>query len=143
MKEIRTEINIKSPKAKVWDVFADVSRYSEWNPFIRSFKGELLAGRRIRVSLALPDSKEMVFKPRLQVVDQEKEVRWLGRLLIPGLFDGVHIFEFQSMKDGSTNFVQREYLKGVLLPLLWRSLEGKTNKAFIAMNEALKRRCER
>jgi hypothetical protein len=38
--------------------------------------------------------------------------------------------------------VHREEFRGILVPLLWGSLEVKTKKGFEAMNLALKQRAE-
>ena len=47
MKEIRTEIEIAASRSRVWQVLADFSRYSEWNPFIREAKGEAKEGAKL------------------------------------------------------------------------------------------------
>lgn len=40
----------------------------------------------------------MTFHPVVLVAVQERELRWLGRLLIPGLFDGEHTFQLDSKR---------------------------------------------
>ena len=84
----------------------------------------------------------MTFKPRVTRISEERELRWLGRLLVPGLFDGEHIFEIKPTGKGRIRFVQREQFKGILVPLLWRSLNKNTRQGFTEMNAALKKRAE-
>ena len=69
------------------------------------------------------------------------ELRWLGRLLLPGVFDGEHIFSIEPSSEGGSRFVQRERFSGVLVPLVGGMLR-KTEQGFMAMNEALKQRAE-
>jgi hypothetical protein len=55
--------------------------------------------------------------------------------------DGEHIFELHP-SEGGTRFVQREIFSGLLVPLLWGTLEDPTRRGFDAMNRALKERAE-
>ncbi len=62
---------------------------------------------------------------------------WLGRFGIPGVFDGAHRFELEPLGEGRTRFVQSEHFRGLLVPLLRRSLRTHTLAGFEAMNRAL------
>jgi len=84
----------------------------------------------------------MTFKPKLLVVQPQKELRWLGHLFIPGLFDGEHIFELYENTDGSTTFVQREKFTGMLVSLFQKMLNTNTVAGFEAMNKKLKELAE-
>jgi hypothetical protein len=71
-------------------------------------------------------------------VRANEELRWLGHLFIPGLFDGEHIFELYENTDGSTTFVQREKFTGLLVSLFEKMLDTNTLAGFEAMNKKLK-----
>jgi len=141
MKQIRTEILIDAPASTVWKILTDFDSYPDWNPFIKSFKGEPTKGKRFSVIIQLPDAKPMTFKPVCLELNDYKEFRWLGHLFIKGLFDGEHIFEL-SEKNGKTTFIQRENFRGILVPLLWNQIHAKTRKGFEMMNEKLKEKAE-
>jgi hypothetical protein len=83
----------------------------------------------------------MTFKPTVITSDANRELVWLGRLGVRGVFDGEHHLELHPGEDGSTKFVQREEFNGLLVPLLGGGLE-KTRRGFEAMNAALKLRAE-
>ncbi|AGF59335.1 hypothetical protein B0P06_002330 [Clostridium saccharoperbutylacetonicum] len=83
----------------------------------------------------------MIFKPTILKFTPNKELRWLGRLFIPGLFDGEHIFELISNNDGTTTLIQREKFHGILVPLLKNSLYD-TKAGFDLMNKKIKEICE-
>ena len=142
MRELYTEIEITAPADKVWAILTDLSRFPEWNPFIREARGEVREGAQLSVYINPPGGKGMTFKPRVKRVDPGRELRWLGRLLFPGLADGEHIFEISELGEGSIRFVQREQFSGLLVPLLWGSMATSTRQGFEAMNAALKRRAE-
>jgi hypothetical protein len=84
----------------------------------------------------------MTFKPQVLNAEPNRQLRWLGRLLVPGLFDGEHSFTIQPLEERCVRFVQREEFKGLLVPLFARSLETNTRRGFEQMNRALKERAE-
>jgi hypothetical protein len=140
-RELSAETEIAAPPEHVWAVLADFAAYPEWNPFIQRIAGELREGARLEVRIAPPGGRAMTFKPTVVAVEPGREVRWLGRLLVRGLFDGEHRFELRPAGEGRTRFVQSERFSGILVGLLGRAL-GRTEAGFHAMNDALKRRVE-
>ncbi len=141
-KQIRTEIVIKATPAAVWKVLTDFPRYGEWNPFITSLEGLTTQGSKLVARMEPPNGSAMTFKPTVLVANTNKEFRWLGHLLFPGLFDGEHIFELYESTDGTTTFVQREQFTGILVPLFSKMLDTKTLAGFEMMNKKLKQRVE-
>ena len=60
---------------------------------------------------------------------------------MPHSFDGAHRFELQPIDGGTrTRFVQSERFRGILLPLVRRSILPATLRGFEAMNLALAER---
>jgi hypothetical protein len=85
----------------------------------------------------------MSFKPRLLVFEPQRELRWRGQLLAPGIFDGEHYFQLAEISPGRVHFVHGEVFSGFLVPLLLRgSMLAGTERGFAAMNQALKARAE-
>ena len=142
MKEIVTEIEIAAPTERVWDILVTFEQFGDWNPFIQKISGEVKEAKRLTVSIVQPGTKGMTFKPTVTRVVPGQELRWLGRFLLPGLFDGEHRFEIHPLTEKSVRFVQRENFGGLLVPLLWKSLDTKTRQGFNDMNAALKHRAE-
>ena len=135
------EIDIDASPEEVWAVLADTEAYPNWNPFVRELTGELREGGKLEVRIAPPGGRSMTFKPVVLAAEPGQQLRWLGRLLVPGVFDGEHSFSLEPLDSGRTRFVQAERFSGVLVPILGKSL-GKTQLGFEQMNEALKRRVE-
>lgn len=84
----------------------------------------------------------MRFRPKILNAEPKKEFRWIGYLGIPGIFDGEHIFEIETLDEHKILFVQREQFTGVLALLFWRSIKDATKQGFEDMNSALKMRAE-
>ena len=85
----------------------------------------------------------MRFHPIVLTAEPNRELRWKGKLLLPGLFDGEHYFTLEPKSEGELTFRQGEVFTGLLVPLFRRSLDGSTKQGFVAMNEALKLEAER
>jgi hypothetical protein len=141
-KLIYTEIRINAPAKKVWSVLTDFEKYPDWNPFIRSLKGVPEKGKKIDVLLQAPQKKAMRFKPRVLQFEKEKEFRWIGKFILPRLFDGEHTFKVTANSDGSCTFVQYERFRGIMVPFVKQMLDNNTCEGFEEMNMALKNRCE-
>ena len=115
--------------------------YADWNPFVRRLTGELTEGARLTVEIAPPNGRAMTFKPTVLAAEEGRELRWLGRCLVPGLFDGEHSFRLEELPDGRTRFTQAERFRGLLVGPARATVE-KTRLGFEQMNGALKQRAE-
>ena len=115
---LTTKIDIEAAPEGVWAVLSDLPSYPSWNPFIREASGTLAAGERL-----------------------DSELRWLGRLVVRGVFDGEHRFAIEPTAGGS-RLVQEERFTGLLVPFLARGLRRGTLPGFERMNEAVKERVE-
>ena len=130
-----------SPRA-VWTVLADLAHHAEWNPFMESIEGTPREGERLRITMRPdPEGRPFRFSPRLMRVRPPHELRWRGRLGVPGLFDGEHAFVLHALPGGQTRLVQSERFSGLLVPFMTGTLDA-TAAAFAAMNEALRERVE-
>jgi hypothetical protein len=142
MKRLDTEIHVSAPAAKVWKILTNIHTYHHWNPFIKNIQGTLEPGERIQVRIQPPGGNIMTFTPRLLSVDPEREIRWKGRLLLPGLFDGEHRLAIEPIDDQTVRFIQSETFSGFMVPLMTRQIDTSIRKGFEAMNTALKKRAE-
>lgn len=139
--ELHTEIVIDAAPAIVWTILTDLAAYPEWNPFITSAEGGVAVGERLVNRLEPPGGAAMTFRPTVTEVDSGRVFEWLGRLGLPGLFDGRHRFELVPSGDG-TRLIQTERFTGVLVLFMKKALDTKTRAGFEAMNAALKTRAE-
>jgi len=143
MKEILTAVDIEAAPETVWQVLTDFSAFPSWNPFIVRITGEPRQGSRLEVRIQPPGARAWTFRPRITAYEPNRELRWIGRLVIPGLFDGEHGLIIEPRTPRSVRFIQRELFSGVLVPFMWNQVEQKTRRGFEDMNRALKTRAER
>jgi hypothetical protein len=141
MREVHSEIEIDATPERLWQVLTDFGAYPQWNPFIRSVEGQPELGSRLRVRIEPPGARGMTFTPTVRAVEPTRELRWLGRLFVPGLLDGEHRFAVEPLDGGRSRFIQSERFSGLLAGAFTRTLAA-TERGFEQMNEALKHRVE-
>ncbi|MCU1615415.1 MAG: hypothetical protein JWO98_2955 [Frankiales bacterium] len=138
MRTVTKTVELDAPPEEIWRVLSDTAAHSHWNPFITELHGTLEVGNRIDVRIAPPGGRPMSFHPTVTDLEPGRKLGWLGRSVIPGLFDGAHSFTLEPLPDGRTRLVQSETFRGVLVRFSG-SLVQKTGAGFAAMNEALRR----
>jgi hypothetical protein len=141
MRSIRTTVDIDATSDVAWQVLTAFDSYSQWNPFIPHVAGAATVGSRLTVQLTPPGGRSMTFRPTVTEVQRGRVLEWLGRLGLPGLFDGLHRFELESLPDGRSRLTQSESFRGLLVPVLWRSVHGPTAAGFAQFNDAFATRC--
>jgi hypothetical protein len=140
-REISHTIHIDASPEDVWSVMTDTAAFPAWNPFIRKLDGELRVGARLSVTVQPPGRRSSSFRPTVLAADPPCALRWLGRVLIPGLFDGEHSLLIEATTGGGSRFTQAERFSGILVRLVGGTLDS-TEVGFQQMNEALKARVE-
>ena len=142
MKQLSTEVTINAPVERVWQVLTDFPSYGDWNTFMPRIEGDFTIGGRLEVRLSPPGGRAMTFKPTITLIEPKREFRWLGRLGMPGIFDGEHGFRLERTDSGDTRLRHFETFRGILAPLLMAMIGKSTHAGFEAMNRALKERAE-
>ncbi|ANW21312.1 SRPBCC domain-containing protein [Streptomyces clavuligerus] len=158
MRRISSTVHIDADPAEVWSHLAAFDRYHEWNPFLVHGDGEAVPGARVELRMRPPSGRtpsgrtpsdrapsgrnvrETSFRVRVLDSDPGRLLRWRGRLLLPGIFDGVHTFELHP-EHGGTRVEQYEVFSGALVPFTGTLLQG-TRAGFTALTDALKTRAE-
>jgi hypothetical protein len=141
LRTIHTEIAITAPAARVWDILMATGQWPEWNPFAK-VSGRFAVGERLEVEISPPGRKPMKFTPTVVRLEAGRELRWLGHLGLPGIFDGEHGFRVVPESEGRCRFEHFELFRGLLAgPILWLAGDA-TRGGFEAMIRALKARAE-
>ena len=164
MYEIVTDAHFHANPARVWEVLTDFSRYEAWNPVVRSIDGTLALGAPLRLHLragGLPRLwgglstavRSFVFHAWLSLhrmsipvvitkLVAERELRWVGALHMPILFEGEHFFRLAPSRDGGVCFTQGERYRGILEPGFREAMEKINRTAMCAVNRALRAEAE-
>ncbi|MEL7003637.1 MAG: SRPBCC domain-containing protein [Bacteroidota bacterium] len=131
--QIKSTIVINATPQEVWRVFTDFNAYPQWNPFIKSIRGNIVVGEKFNAEIGT-----MKFRPTTKVFEENKEFTWQGQLFFPGIFDGRHSFVFTDNGNGTTTLIHKEDFSGILIPFTKKKLDTDIRQGFKSMNEKLK-----
>lgn len=140
MNTIRVRTEIDAPPETVYEVLTDFDAYPEWNDYMR-IEGVAAPGERLVVRPGPKATLDQTFRPRVRVADG-RELRWVGRLWVRGLFDGEHGFRVEERADGGSLLVQDERFTGLLAGVIFRRFGDDWTTMFGAVNRALRDRAE-
>jgi hypothetical protein len=141
MRVVEASVDIAASPERVWEVLTDLDSFAAWNPFMTKASGHLVVGSPLSITIEPPGGRSMSFRPKVLEVEPNRRLRWLGRPILPGLFDGEHSFVVEPQGANRSRFTQSERFSGIFT---WFSnrLFQRTEAGFRAMNAALKERCE-
>ncbi|MEV4351654.1 SRPBCC domain-containing protein [Actinoplanes sp. NPDC049596] len=141
MREISAVVQIAAPPARVWQTLTDFASFPAWNPFIRRAEGPLVVGGRLRITLRL-GRVPVPLRPRVTAVVEPRQLRWLARLAVPGLFDVDRRFALEPAGPDGCRFHQAETAHGLLAPVLMPLLRRPIRRGYLQLNTALRNRVE-
>jgi hypothetical protein len=142
VKTLYSTIDIDASPERVWNILTDFTAYPTWNPFITRITGPPRVGARLDVRLQPPGGMGITMHPTVLEVVPGSTLRWLGRLGVPGVFDGEHHLVLEPLDATRTRLIQQERFRGLLVAVFASSLDKHTLAGFHAMNAALKARAE-
>ena len=96
----------------------------------------------LKRSIHLLEGDEIIFQPTVLKFEENREFRWVGKLLVKGIFDGEHYFVLSKEVGNKTKFTHGEKFRGILVYFAGKILD-KTKDGFELMNESLKIECEK
>ncbi|HMD55945.1 MAG TPA: SRPBCC domain-containing protein [Solirubrobacteraceae bacterium] len=104
-------------------------------------EGTPQVGNKLQVHLTAANGRGVTFKPKVLAATSGRELRWLGRFGLGGLFDGEHFFVLNANADGSTRLTHGEKFSGIFVAAM-KGTRQSTDAGFVAFNTALKERVE-
>jgi hypothetical protein len=141
-RQLHNEVEIEATPDRVWAVLTDFAAYQDWNPFIIQAAGQAVPGTRLELHMRLAGRRPTTIRPEVLEADPARRLRWLGHMLVPGVFAGEHTFTIEPAGPGRTRLAQHEKFRGLLAPLVLRMIAEPTLASFHQMNQALKARVE-
>lgn len=141
-KEVHTEIDIRASDERVWQILTDFPNFAKWNPFIPKISGDLRKYARLKIRIQPRGERGMTFRSIILNVEPKRELHWIGRLAVPGLFSGEHIFTIEPLGNNHVRFIHREIFTGLFVLIYAGNFDTNIRRDFEDMNQALKSQAE-
>ena len=143
MKQIKTEIEIAAPPAKVWSILADINKWQEWNPTINKSNGDTTVGSKLDITMC--GKKEGEDGPRYNPVitkfEDSKLLQWSATMMAGFIMTNGKIIELTETETG-TKLIHTETFSGMMMPMMWGHMETGVPPMLDKFNEALKKLAE-
>lgn len=137
----RVETRIDAPRAAVWRVLSDFTRYPEWNPFTPQVVGRCAAGEDVRVLVKLQGAPFWMPR-RVTCAEPDRRFAWVGRAWYSPLAPGERSITLEDHPDGGTLVVDDEVVGGLGV-LMAPSLRETLRSQMVAFGEGLEVAVER
>ena len=143
MRELRSEIEIAAPLAKVWGILTDFDNWKEWNPIVNQASGAAAPGSKLSITMCGKDGKDaQKYMPVITKFEEPKSFRWRAKMMAGFLFTNDKIFELEEITSG-TRLIHIEAFSGILVPMFWSKLNTVALPMIKSMNDALKKLAEK
>lgn len=137
--QINTVINIEAAPEAIWRELTNFGSYNDWNPMLQNVKGDAQVGSKVNFEVLLSNTKRLKLSAKVGKATAHEELHWSGGSAL--VIGGTHYFRLEKLSDGQTRLHHGEYFKGLLLPLIAKSIK-QSEPLYHAMNQALKERIE-
>ena len=111
------ERSIPAPLNQVWDRLTDAAGFARWNSTVTTIEGTIALGERLAITVPI---SSRVFRPR--VVEFEHQTHMVWQDGVAPTFRGRRTFSLVAISETETAFSMVEEFRGVMLPLIARSL---------------------
>ena len=144
IQEIRTEIEISAPPAKVWSIIIDIDNWQEWSPIINNSSGIASPGAELSITMIGKENGEdgPQYNPVITELKEPGYFRWRAHMLAGFIFTNDKIFELEETESG-TRLTHKETFSGLLAPIFCGQMEKGVPPMLNSMNMALKHLAEK
>jgi len=105
----------------LFQIVSDFNKYREWNTIIPKAKGELKIGTKLELTMNM-GGKTKPFDPKVISISQGKSFSASKILITKGIGELTHQFEFISLPNNKTEFIQTWTGKGILVKMMWSKI---------------------
>ena len=139
LQEIKTEIEISAPPAKVWSILMDISRWKEWSPIIKDSTGSPSVGSELTIKMIGKKEGEEgpIYNPVITELNKPTLLSWRAHLVAGFIFTNFKILKLEETATG-TRLTHIEAFEGLLAPIFCGQMEKGVPPMLNSMNKALK-----
>jgi hypothetical protein len=138
------EIAVAASPEIVWAVLTDLRSHRKWNSYAPEWSGTLVRGGELLI-LAMPGGKARQFRATVDEVLPHARLVYrahIGSRAIMHMSHSIEIVDETVDGRARSTVIQREVIRGLLVPLIWPSFEKLAGAGFARMNDDLRRAAE-
>ena len=102
----------------LFQIVSDFNKYCDWNTIMPNAKGEFKIGTKLELTMNI-GGKTKLFNPKFISIDNGKSFSLSKILIVKGVGELIHQFEFISLPNNKTEFVQTWTGKGIVVKMMW------------------------
>ena len=137
--ECAVSISINASPDRIWSLLTNADDFPRWNTTVTSLRGPIAKGTKLE--LRVPLAPNRTFKPKVTELDAAAHRMVWSDGAAP-MFKGVRTYTLTPRADGTTEFAMVEVFRGIMLPMIKRSLPD-FGPAFETYAADLKREAEK
>ena len=141
MSRFQASTSIDVPIPLIWELLTSFESHSRWNPLLVGMDGQAALGKKLTVSMQLPDALRKDLHCVVTRYERQKELAWSGCFRRPNLIHIDYELILESIDSAKTQFHQTISFRGPAAWLLGRFREGLPEGLHL-MNWRLKRVAE-
>lgn len=143
MRDIAASVEIGAPRARVWSILVDLSRYPEWNPFTPRVEASLKIGEPVILHVAMKPGKPTMRQPEVMTSYVEgEELGWGTTMGHRALLHANRTQRLVDLGGGRTRYDTVDRFEGALVPLVMALYGRHVQRGFDETAAALKKRAE-
>lgn len=135
-------VQIAAPAPVVWRVITDLSRYPEWNPFVRECRSDLAVGSPIDMKVHLFAGATIWQRERILTREDGIRICYGLEDAFFGALSSTRCHVVSQIETDVTCYASRFELRGPLAPVVGTLLGAALRRGFSSMTAALARRAE-
>jgi hypothetical protein len=115
--EYSVATHIAAPPERVWAVLTNLKEWVRWTATVTSIDGQVVIGSKLALRVPISDR---TFTPKVASLEPNRRMVWSDGAA--PMFTGTRTYALAPNADGTTDFSMVEVFRGVMLPLIKRSL---------------------
>ncbi len=142
MKEIRTEIDINAPVAKVWDIISNLDDWADWNKMVTGASGKITQGAKLSITMrGKSEGAEHSYAPTVIQCDAPNSFRFRASMGNRLMMTNYKLCQLEE-NNGGTKFIHIEQFSGLMVPFIWKKMEKGVPMMLQMINKNLKQHAE-
>ena len=138
---VTTEIEIAATPDQVWSALVNINEWQNWSPIIKASVGDAALGSKLTITMISEEGKDgkpgPKYEPVITIFETAKNLTWTATMGLGFVMTNGKVLMLEKTEVG-TRLTHQETFSGLMVPLMWASVEQNVPGMLNSMNQALK-----